>query len=74
MTSKETFHQYIIGFVPMVVVAIAFVMSLSNSTDRIASAVEDLTDVVERNTQRGVKNSENIAVLDSRVGYLEKSK
>jgi hypothetical protein len=71
MAEKGIVHSYIIGFVPIAIVGIAFVVSLGNSTDRIANAVEDLTQVVDENTKRGISNSENIAVLDNRVGYLE---
>lgn len=67
----DNIHNYIIGFVPMLIGSVVFVVSMSNNTDRVSEAVEELSEVVKENTHRGYKNREDIAILDSRVGYLE---
>lgn len=67
-------HQYVMAFVPVLLGAAIFIFNMDKNTDRIATAVEDLTEVVEENTKRGIQNSQNIAVLDNRVGYLEGEK
>ena len=72
--NSEITHQYIMAFVPLILVGIVFITKMDENTDRIATAVDDLTEVVEGNTKRGLQNSQNIAVLDNRVGYLEGKK
>lgn len=69
--SESNFHNYIIGFVPMLIGSIVFVVSMSNNTERVSEAVEELSEVVKENTSRGFENEKDIAILDSRVGYLE---
>lgn len=65
------FDQYIIGFVPLLLIAVVFITKMDESTDRIAESVEDLTEVVKGNTERGWERDKKIAVLDSKVGMLE---
>lgn len=70
---KNVIHTYITAFVPMIIGGLILVTNMNANAERITETLEDLTVVVKENTERGVQNSQNIAVLDSRVGYVERN-